>query len=186
MLQELRALPHSGISGMTVTSRGTWCGLCCGRAGGPDCTTLVVEPRTQSQSTEEFSNIPMILLHELVCAVSRPNLFGVSGMDLYTLELFKKASRDLGLDAGKTIGLSFWLDGVAVKWDRSDSFDTLTMSIPGLVGPWRNLRVPLCVIDHSRVIKCTTWDDVLPVVPWSLDHWALNAHPVQLTGGEAT
>ena len=100
-------------------------------------------------STEEFSNIPRISPRELLSAlvqhaVSRPNLSGVGGMDLYTPGLFKKASRDLGLDARKIIGLSFWLDGVALKWDRSDM---LTMSIPGLVGPWRNLGVPLCVID---------------------------------------
>lgn len=143
MMQELRALLHAGISGMTVAST-TQCGACCGRAGGLECTALVFEMRTKTSSTEEFSNISVILLHEVLSsfvqhAVSRSNLFGVAGMDLYTLKLFRKASRDLGLGVSKTIGLSFWLDGVVAKWDGSDSFDMLTMSILGLAGPWLNL-----------------------------------------------
>ena len=170
MLQELRALPHSG---MTVTFTGTWRERACGL----DCTTLVVEPQTQSQAPKSSRTSPGSRLASCsplsFCTVSRPNLSGVGGTDLYTPGLFKKASPDLGLDARKIIGLSFWLDGVALKWDRSDSFDMLTMSIPGLVGPWCNLGVPLCVIKRS------TWDDILTVVRWSLGHVALNAHPVR-------
>ena len=60
-------------------------------------------------------------------------------MTLHTLELLREASRRLGLDASKTIGLNFWLGGVAAKWDRSASFDMLTISMPGLTGPCRNL-----------------------------------------------
>ena len=84
----------------------------------------------------------MVLPHELLStfvqhALFRPNLFEACGMNLHTLELLGEASRRL--DASKTIGLNFWLGSVAAKWDRSASFDMLTISMPGLTGPCCNL-----------------------------------------------
>ena len=83
--------------------------------------------------------------------------------------LFREAAR----------GLSFWLDGVAAKWDRSASLDMLTISIPELTWRWRNLRVSLCVVDHSHVTRHKTWDDILTVALWSLDHLSLHVRPTR-------
>ena len=49
------------------------------------------------RSANQFSKVSTILHHEMLStfvqhAVRRPNFFGVGGMDLHTLKLFKKAS----------------------------------------------------------------------------------------------
>ena len=68
--------------------------------------------------------------------------------------------------------------GVACKWGRSASIDMVTMGLPGLIGKWRNLRTPLCAIDHAWVGHPSTFDDLLEAITWSLRHCALGTHPL--------
>ena len=85
-MQELRAVPTSGISGMTVAST-----ECCGRSSRLDCTTLVVDLRTGSRKSPRscFTDCSPLSFSTLCLARI---FFSVGGMDLYTLKLFKKES----------------------------------------------------------------------------------------------
>ena len=84
----------------------------------------------------------------------------------------------MGIDDDGVLGVGLWIDGVACRWDRSSSYDMITMGFPGLEGRWKNLRIPLVVIDHAWISKGNTFDDCLRVVAWSLRHAALGKHPM--------
>ena len=120
----------------------------------------------------------MLLPHELVhkfCkhTCSRQNLFDRGGMDTVPEGHLRIASEQLALD-GDVLGIGLWMDGVACKWDRSESMDMVTMSLPGLTRKWSPLRVPLFAIPHCWVLKEHTFDDVTRVLEWSFRHLVLN------------
>ena len=94
-------------------------------------------------------------------------------MDLVTRDLFMGARREIGLGGVDMIGIGLWLDGVATKWDRTESLDVVTMGLPGLTGRWKALRVLLFVVHHSWVFKHRTVDDVLGLLRWSMDQAAV-------------
>ena len=130
---------------------------------------------------ECHASIPMLLPHEFVHvfrqhAVSKANLLDRGGMDTTTEEHLRSASAQLGI-TGDVLGLAFWIDGVACKWDRSESQDMLMMSLPGVRGRWRDLRIPLCTLPHCWVTKHNTFDDILSVMTWSLRQAARGAFP---------
>ena len=82
----------------------------------------------------------------------------------------------VGATPGSMLGLALWLDGVAARWDRTESIDTVVLSFPvGRVGgvtrgsPWR-------AIEHSRVSK-NTMHDILAILKWSLFQALLGQYP---------
>ena len=69
----------------------------------------------------------------------------------------------------RLLGMSLWIDGVACKWDRSESIEMITLLLVGLPDPRKNLRVPVFAIDRFSVWKERTIDDALRIIQWSPD-----------------
>ena len=61
-------------------------------------------------------------------------------------------STSLGLD-GNVIGLGIWLDGVGCKWDTSSSIEMINLSLLGVTGRWRALRLPVACILREWMMK---------------------------------
>ena len=59
-------------------------------------------------------------------------LYDVQALGGTSLEHIMKAKSDFGMS--EAVALVFWLDGVLCNWDRSESIECLTMSLPGLGG----------------------------------------------------
>ena len=80
-------------------------------------------------------------------------------------------------DAGcQLLGIGFWADGAPCNWDRSETVDTLAMSLPGLGGEFRNMRIPVTALSHKHVAD-ETWVDICAVVKWSLQILATGVWP---------
>ena len=94
-----------------------------------------------------------------------------SGLDASTRANMQTTAASLGLPLDKTVACSLWLDGVACKWDRSESIDVVTLALPGAPGRHHDLRFPVCALPHGFVAKDVTFDDILAIVAWSL-RWA--------------
>ncbi len=136
--------------------------------------------RVWNRHTErrEIAQILILLPHEIIHALRRhtqsvDKLFSRGGMDPLAEEHLANACRELGLDGGGVLGLSFWLDGVVCKWDRSSAVDMLTMGLPGLEGKWADLRIPLVTVEHCWVLKHESFDDILELITWSLQQCAI-------------
>ena len=98
--------------------------------------------------------VPFLLPHEIIAEIRRncdrpDKLFKRTGMDPGTKQHLEQAESELGLGGQDVLGIGLWLDGVTCRWDRFSSYDMITMSFPGLQGRWKNLRIPLVVLDHA-------------------------------------
>ena len=152
----------------------------------------IAEVRTWNRKTHEAttSKIPMLLPHELIAKMcsrsSSESLFSRISMDPCTSAQLSSSAERLKIPRELSIlGLSIWIDGVTCKWDRSESVDIISLGFPGLPDPWRNLRLPICAIDHCWVLKGGTFDDILKVIVWSLDFCAMNRFPSSRHDGTA-
>eukprot|EP00969_Alexandrium_andersonii_P313585 13854598-Alexandrium_andersonii.AAC.1 len=84
-------------------------------------------------------------------------------MDPMDVRHLTNAETKGGLPVGSLLGLGLWLDGVACRWDRSETLDCITMSFPGFPDRWRNVRLPLAVLEHKFVSQ-HTMDDLLDIL----------------------
>ena len=70
------------------------------------------------------------------------------------------------------IPLSFWQDGVPYNWDRSESLEVYSWSLPGLASEkGRAFRFPVVVCPQHRCAK-ETHTQVLRILAWSLGKMA--------------
>ncbi len=82
----------------------------------------------------------------------------------------------------RLVPIGLWGDGVPVNWDRSESVDTLAMSLPGQDGEFKTLRLPIVGLSKKQVTE-ETWYDIMSVVLWSLQQCALGAYPTRRHNG---
>ena len=106
---------------------------------------------------EEVSDVPVLLPRELIAAFrsewfNLDHLLSTSDMDTTTRTHLESTSTSLGLD-GNVIGLGIWLDGVCCEWDRSSNIEMITLSLPGVTGRWRALRVPVACVGRYWMMK---------------------------------
>ena len=95
----------------------------------------------------------------------------------------EKHSANLGCTPKEILALGLWSDGVPCNYDRSQSFEVLTLSLPGLPPEMRTLRIPLFGIKKHHSIKQETMDDVMSVICWSLEALATGTFPNQRHDG---
>ena len=81
------------------------------------------------------------------------------------------------------LGIGIWGDGAPTQWDRSESIDVISMSLPGSL-EYRSLRIPLVVLPHSRVCS-ETWVDFFKIIKWSLVILATGRWPSKRHDGTA-
>lgn len=148
--------------------------------------------RVQEPTTREVDTVllPIMLPHELVHAICMVNLdrcktHSRSHCDSKDLEHLRLVEESTGAEGGTFLGLGLWLDGIACKWDRSQSLDVIVVSFPGWPDRWSQVRVPIFALEHAYTLKDTTFDDVLRVVTWSLKQAFIGMWPTTRHDGSA-
>ena len=114
------------------------------------------------QQKDVLGAVPLWLPHEL----------------LYKLQ--GKAANDSSmcnldmLEEGELLGI--WGDGVPLTRDRAQSAELLTLN--KLTSAKRGaLRLPLAMMQKHLMVKQATWDGVLAIMAWSLQHAAAGTFP---------
>ena len=129
----------------------------------------IAELRTWSPPKKTVKEkVPMQLIHEVVAVLLKhgfiEQLLATDEMDPLTLEHLQHCEYGA---ACKLLGVGLWGDGAPTHWDRGESIDVMSLSLPGIGGACKNLRIPLVVLPHSRMCK-ETWEDVFAIFKWSL------------------
>jgi hypothetical protein len=119
---------------------------------------------------EDYQECAFLLPHEILQALlqvgDHSTLASRTGMDPKTLEHLEKSSADHA-DGRSFLGVGLWSDGIPVNWDRTESVECVTMSLPGLTGKYKNLRIPLVAVSRKQVSEHTMFD-IMSVLQWSL------------------
>ena len=94
------------------------------------------------------------------------NLRQTSGLDAIAQQHLEACEAQVG---GSFIPLSFWSDGVPMSWDRNESVQCFTWTLPGLSRKdLKTLRIPFTVLP-KHFCTAETIDFVLEFFGWSLD-----------------
>ena len=109
-------------------------------------------------------NIPHEIVHILVKNGILDKLLCKDGMDPLTRQHVESCEADA---LCKLLGIGLWADGTPCNWDRSESVETLSLSLPGLTGEHKNLRIPITALSCKHVCA-ETWVDICAVIKWSL------------------
>ena len=135
----------------------------------------VWDPKKQRATT---AKCPMLLPHEVLHAFAEQNakevLHDITNMGVQTYQHLVGMNERFGADG---IAYSFWLDGCPCNWDRTESLEALTLSLPGLGGENKNVRVPLAVLPKRFMLTVESWDDIMKVMRWSGEHLAHDSFP---------
>ena len=122
----------------------------------------------------------MYLPHELLGSMLQRNsceqLLQVDGLNMAVLQHLRAAETSANC---RYVPLGLWGDGVPCNWDRTQSLECFSLSLPGLMGADANIRFPLTVINKRHCIKHTTFDDILAVLVWSFQICALGVYPTR-------
>ena len=139
------------------------------------------DPKKQKTQREK---VPMQLLHEVVAVLLkngfRDKLLSKEFMDPLSLEHLLDCEAQAGCDL---LGIGLWGDGAPTQWDRKETIDVISISLPG-IEEWKGLRIPLVVLPHSRVCS-ETWEDVFTIIRWSLIILATGRWPTCRHDGSA-
>jgi hypothetical protein len=141
----------------------------------------VWDPKTQAVVTEK---VEMQLPHEILSVLLKFAVGGKlqerAGMDPLTLQHLQHCEAQAGC---ALLGVGLWGDGAPTQWDRSESIDVISLSLPGLTGELRSMRVPLVVLPHSRICS-ETWMDFFAVMKWSFVVLATGQWPKRRHDGQ--
>ena len=88
----------------------------------------------RSTQAVEVQHEPFLLIHQILDAIgqrSGDRLLDHGGLDGYVRSEFVSSCARLRLDGGDTVPLGLWCDGVATKWDRSESVEFVTLDFQG-------------------------------------------------------
>jgi hypothetical protein len=133
--------------------------------------------------------MPFILPHELVWsllqhATDENNLFQHTGLCQQSLDHLNKCATSMGTSMEHLVPLSIWGDGVPMNFDRTQSLEVFSLSLPGLNGTQNNLRFPITVVPKKYVAKGHTKDDIYAVIAWSFQQLAAGRFPSERHDGE--
>ena len=144
----------------------------------------IPEIRTWSPKAQKVrkEKVPMQLIHEIIAALLkhgfRDKLLSKEHLDPLTLEHLLHCESEAGCEL---LGIGIWGDGAPTQWDRGESIDVISISLPGIV-EFHELRIPLVVLPHSRVCS-ETWQDVFAIVKWSFVILATGVWPTRRHDG---
>ena len=132
-----------------------------------------------------YDQVPMQLIHEVVAVLLkhgfREKLLAKDHFDPLSLQHLLSCEAQAMCEL---LGIGIWGDGAPTQWDRGESIDVISLSLPGLAGDYRNLRIPLIVLPHSRMCS-ETWTDVFAIIKWSLTILATGVWPTARHDGSA-
>ena len=122
--------------------------------------------KTQKTRLEWIAiNLPHEIAHVLKKLSIRDALLQTEGLDPLTRKHLEECEVETG---AKLLALGIWADGTPCNWDRSETVETMSLSLPGLLGADKNLRIPITAISKKHVCG-ETWHDICAIVKWSLD-----------------
>ena len=111
--------------------------------------------------------LPMLLPHEMLSALAQCNdpatLTSCSHMCAQTKTRLEQLRQEF--NAPSAVGWGLWGDGVPVNWDRTESYEILSMSMPGI----DKLRLPITCVSKKHVVTRHTIDDIMAVIAWSAE-----------------
>lgn len=155
----------------------------------------VAKAHMKDLATEEtiFGSLHMLLPHEICFCCGQWNKdagnkpFEHGGLTHLARQQFLDTCKQHGLDVNTTFPLGFSVDGVPVKWDRSESLLVFTLNLPGQGrDEFKRIRLPITVINKKFVVKETV-DDILNVVVWGFRCLLVGLFPAaRLPGMEAS
>ena len=135
-------------------------------------------PKEQAEVTCDMS---ILLPHEVVAALLKRTPAAVLAcedrLDNSIQEHLAKARIEVvgfGPDLCTAVGL--WWDGVPMNWDRNETLECICMSLPGLPGEFRNLRIPLASVPKRNCIALRTMDSINAVLVESFKCLARGTH----------
>lgn len=144
----------------------------------PESYKALVRVKCLKTGKEEQQKCSFLLPHEVLAAlakVSHPEVFmNRSGLDPKSLGHLEKCERAAGQ---QLLALGLWGDGVPVNWDRTESVETFSLNLPGQIGAFKPLRLPITALSRKQVTE-NTWTDIMSVIAWSLRHAANGTYPV--------
>ena len=142
--------------------------------------------RTWDNRTQKvvWEQVPLQLIHEVVAVLLKygfsDKLMSKDNLDPLTLNHLLHCEHEAGC---KLLGIGIWGDGAPTQWDRSESIDVISLSLPG-IKEHHTLRIPLIVLPHSKVCS-ETWQDVFAIMKWSLVILATGVWPTSRHDGSA-
>ena len=119
--------------------------------------------------------LPHEVLHELAVRNDLATLIDQGNIGQDSLEHL--SSMKALFAKPNAIGVAFWLDGCPCNWDRTESLEVLTMSVPGLHHENKNVRIPLAAVPKQFVLDHDSWDDIMQVMSWSLSYLCIGEFP---------
>ena len=148
----------------------------------PDPYYAPVRVWSAKKQKEEVEMLPILLPHELVRVLHQnadhpERLLSQENLGAESRRNLARAAQEIKAHPGQLIGLGLWGDGVPCNWDRSQSIECFTMSLPGIDGEWENMRMPIWATNKKFLVRHNTFDDVLTVVTWSLRCLAIGVMP---------
>ena len=142
----------------------------------------VWNPKTQAV---ELARVSFLLPHEVMEVMgrlgNREALYQQEGLDTTSKEHLRSCEDRRGCPL---IGLGLWSDGAPCNWDRSESMEIVSLNVPGLVGPYRALRVPIVALSKKNVATEATFLDIFAIVTWSLESLFAGRFPAARHDGE--
>ncbi|CAE7030031.1 unnamed protein product [Symbiodinium natans] len=137
----------------------------------------------------ETGPIEIMLPHELVSCIALWNNHDDSFWKLDSLRAacsqhLDNVSKELGFRDERLLPIGLWLDGVPVKYDRSESLEVVTMNFPHVGGDLASMRFPLTALYKGHCAKTSTLDAIMHVLAWSLTCLAEGVFPKYGPHGE--
>ena len=131
---------------------------------------------------QSIGKIKIMLPHEIVHSVAIWNkdygqFFSLDNLRRECADHMSAATTELRLTGENVLPLALWLDGVPVKYDRSESLEVVTLSLPHLGGDIGTMRLPVAALYKSHMVKDATMDAIMKIVAWSLGSLAEGRFP---------
>ncbi len=142
----------------------------------------------QKKCKVESRKLSFLLPHEVLGQICQFNfhasdLFNMDALRTECRDYLKATVKELQLPMNATLPVSLWLDGVPVKFDRSESLECVTWSMPHMKEQLQSMRFPICCMYKSHM-DTSTWDAIFKVVAWSLTCCAEGVYPSTGPDGE--
>jgi hypothetical protein len=135
-------------------------------------------PKTMQEETQLIGFcLPHEYLYTLAASNSLAALSHQSGFSAGTRQHVQTCEAALKMQPGELIGFGIWGDGVPCNWDRSQSMDMFTLSLPGLPADKSELRLPIVALNRKFIVVEHTFDDICGILAWSFKQCALRQMP---------
>jgi len=126
--------------------------------------------RTKNVKTQKtkLEWIAINLPHEIVLALKKQSvrdaILQTEGLDPLTRKHLEDCQEKAGAEL---IALGIWADGTPCNWDRTETVETMSLNLPGLVGTDKNIRIPITALSKKHLCG-ETWHDICAIIKWSL------------------